>query len=154
MGIKLGDNRMEIKSSSLTIVIPAFNESEGISINLPGVLEFCKVHHWKLIIVNDGSTDNTTEILQKFENQPRLTVIHHKINRGYGGALKTGLMAVDTDYAVTIDADGQHQLSDIEKLLDLMMEKDADMIVGCRVGQSKTIGTGNWENGSYVGLRQ
>lgn len=137
MGFKLGNNRMEIKTNSLTIVIPAFNEAEGLSINLPDVLEFCKAHHWKLIIVNDGSTDNTQEVLQKFENQPRLSVIHHKINRGYGGALKTGLMAVDTDYAITIDADGQHQLSDIEKLLDLMLEKDADMIVGSRVGSKQ-----------------
>ena len=84
-----------------------------------------------------GPLTTHTEILQKFESQPRLTVIHHKINRGYGGALKTGLMAVDTDYAVTIDADGQHQLSDIEKLLDLMLEKDADMIVGSRVGSKQ-----------------
>ena len=59
MGFKLGNNRMEIKTNSLTIVIPAFNEAEGLSINLPDVLEFCKAHHWKLIIVNDGSTDNT-----------------------------------------------------------------------------------------------
>jgi glycosyltransferase involved in cell wall biosynthesis len=129
---------VENKSNSLSIVIPAFNEAEGLSIILPDVLEFCKSHHWKLIIVNDGSTDNTPEILQKFESQPRLKIIHHKINRGYGGALKTGLLAVDTDYAVSFDADGQHQLNDIEKLFELILYTDADLIVGSRTGSKQS----------------
>ena len=54
------------------------------------------------------------------------------MNRGYGGALKTGLSAVDTDYAVSFDADGQHQLTDIERLFNLLLEKDADLVVGSR----------------------
>ena len=134
MGIKLGDNWMETRSNSLTVVIPAYNEAEALPVTIPTVLEYCKKHHWKLIVVNDGSSDATVEVLKQFEDQPRMKIIHHKVNRGYGGALKTGLMAVDTDFAVSFDADGQHQLEDIDKLFNILLAQDADMIVGSRAG--------------------
>lgn len=118
--------------NSLTIVVPAYNEGKALPETLPAMLEFVKERHWKLIVVNDGSRDDTREILAGFEQNPRLKVIHHKVNRGYGGALKSGLAAVETDFAVTFDADGQHQLNDIPRLLAVMMEQDADMIVGSR----------------------
>lgn len=121
-------------SSSLTIVMPAYNEAEALPTTISSALELCKIHHWKLILVDDGSIDDTASILDQYENQPRIKIIRHKINRGYGGALKSGLMAVDTDYAVSFDADGQHQLEDIEKLFSLLLEQDADMVVGSRAG--------------------
>lgn len=88
---------MENRSTSLTIVIPAYNEAEALPATLSSTLEFCRAHHWKLIVVNDGSSDNTKTILDQYKDQSRMKVINHKINRGYGGALKTGLMAVDTE---------------------------------------------------------
>ncbi|MBA4420004.1 MAG: hypothetical protein C0391_02540 [Anaerolinea sp.] len=133
MGTQLGDNRMEKRSKSLTVVIPAYNEAAALPITLPAVLEYCKARHWKLIVVNDGSSDNSAEILAEFEDQPRLKVIHHKVNRGYGGALKTGLMAVETDFAISFDADGQHNLSDIDRLFNEILGQDADMVVGSRI---------------------
>jgi glycosyltransferase involved in cell wall biosynthesis len=84
-------------------------------------------------VVNDGSKDETKTILDGLVDQPRLKVIHHKLNRGYGGALKTGLKAVDTEFAVTFDADGQHKLEDIPKLYAALENEDADMVVGARV---------------------
>lgn len=117
---------------SVTIVVPAYNEGKALPETLPAMLEFIKKMHWKLIVVNDGSLDDTAQILAGFGSNPRLKVIHHKINRGYGGALKSGLAAVETDYAVTFDADGQHQLEDIPRLLSVMLEQDADMLVGSR----------------------
>jgi glycosyltransferase involved in cell wall biosynthesis len=129
---------MENRSNSLTIVIPAYNEAEALPATITSTLELCKARRWKLIIVNDGSSDNTSTILDQYKDQPRLKVIHHKINQGYGGALKTGLMAVDTDYAVSFDADGQHQLTDIEKLFGFFLDNDADLVVGCRTGSKHT----------------
>lgn len=125
---------METRSNSLTVVIPAYNEQGSLSLTLPAVLEYCKKQHWKLIVVNDGSTDGTADVLEQYNDQPRLKVIHHKLNRGYGGALKTGLMAVDTDYAVSFDADGQHRLADIDRLFNILQDQNADMIVGSRAG--------------------
>jgi glycosyltransferase involved in cell wall biosynthesis len=123
---------MDTKTISLTIVIPAYNEAHALPKTIPAVLELCKANHWKLIVVNDGSKDDTRAALAQFEEQPRLKVFHHKINRGYGGALKTGLAAVDTDYAVTFDADGQHKLDDIPRLVQTMAQNDADMVIGSR----------------------
>jgi glycosyltransferase involved in cell wall biosynthesis len=85
-----------------------------------------------LVLVNDGSSDDTAAILKQYEESPDVTVLHHKINRGYGGALKTGLLAADTPYVLTIDADGQHELNDMQALLKIALEEDADMVVGKR----------------------
>ncbi len=124
--------QMEKLTNSLTIVIPAYNEAKALPVTVPMVLEYCKVNHWKLIVVNDGSKDETKSILDGFADQPRLKVIHHKLNRGYGGALKTGLQAVDTEFSVTFDADGQHKLEDIPRLYEVLEKEDADMVVGAR----------------------
>jgi glycosyltransferase involved in cell wall biosynthesis len=134
--------------NSLTIVIPAYNEADSLPATLPLVLAFCKEHRAKLIVVNDGSKDATREVLARFSDEPRLQVIHHKLNRGYGGALKSGLSAVDTDLAVTFDADGQHKLEDIDRMLDILQKEDADMVIGCRVQNGKK----NWyrETGKWL----
>ena len=141
-------DQMDTRINSLTIVIPAYNEAPALPSTIPAVLEFCKANHWKLIVVNDGSKDDTRAILDGFQDQPRLKVIHHKLNRGYGGALKTGLAAVDTEYAVTFDADGQHKLDDITRLAQTMIETDSDMVVGSRTINNK----GHWyrETGKWL----
>ena len=128
---------MENRISSLTIVIPAYNEALSLPQTIPAVLEFCKVNHWKLIVINDGSSDPTGAVLEGFANQPDLKVLHHKVNRGYGGALKTGLAAVDTEFAVTFDADGQHKLDDIPRLVQTLLQSNADMVIGSRTINNK-----------------
>ncbi len=124
---------METKPE-LSIVIPAYNEAENLEIILPGLIEFVRQHQWQLIITNDGSKDRTKQILQSYTDTDVLKVVHHKLNRGYGAAIKSGIEACDTEYLITIDADGQHQMADIEKLFNRMKECDADMIVGSRKG--------------------
>ena len=142
------------EESQLSIIIPAFNEAENLKLILPSVLELCKRNNWKLIIVDDGSRDHTKEVLDSFippspggESLSRkgeadigrldvklVTLIHHKLNKGYGAAIKTGIMACETEFAITIDADGQHRTEDIELLFASLKSKDADMIVGSRKG--------------------
>lgn len=118
----------------LSIVIPAYNEAENLKIILPDLIEFVRKHNWKLIITNDGSKDNTKEILESFKQHDIMTIVHHKLNKGYGAAIKSGIEACDTEYLITIDADGQHQKEDVEKLFLRIKELDADMIVGSRKG--------------------
>ena len=98
----------------LTIVLPCYNEQENIPRFFSELLPFAEEHNFKVIAVNDGSKDETLKLLLQFEEKfSCLRVLSHKINRGYGGAIKTGLFAVDTGFAITIDADGQHCLQDI-----------------------------------------
>ncbi len=60
------------------------------------------------------------------------TVLTHKVNRGYGGALRTGLASAKTPYVLTMDADGQHRVADIETLLSVREDTDADLVIGSR----------------------
>ena len=119
---------------ALTLVIPAYNEAENLKIILPELIQVAEQRNWKLIITNDGSRDNTREVLSGFESSGRLRVVHHKLNKGYGAAIKSAIQACDTEYLITIDADGQHRLEDVDKLFALARERDADMIVGSRKG--------------------
>jgi hypothetical protein len=115
----------------LTVVVPVYNEGEILPVIAPGLVEFCRVRNWNIIFVNDGSRDNTGQILDGLDSS-NVHVIHHKVNRGYGGALKTGISQAMTPYVVTIDGDGQHDPQDVERLLQFAIEKDADLVVGKR----------------------
>jgi len=127
----------------LTIVMPAYNEGETLPSYLPEVIDFCQKRDYNVIVVNDGSKDNSREYLQTLEGTANFRAINHKVNRGYGGAIKSGIRASETKYTITIDADGQHYLEDVERLLHEIKATDADMIVGSREGQKNA----NWYRG-------
>jgi glycosyltransferase involved in cell wall biosynthesis len=118
----------------LTVIVPAFNEESNLVTLLPSLIGVCRENGWKIILVNDGSTDNTRQVLRVYEQEPILKLLHHKLNKGYGAAIKTGIKACDTRYLITYDADGQHSLEDIGTLLACLKKKDADMVVGSRKG--------------------
>jgi glycosyltransferase involved in cell wall biosynthesis len=119
----------------LTVVVPAYNEEAALPQFLPRLLDCCERNDWQLVVVDDGSTDGTAAVLAR-SGHPRLRVVRHKVNRGYGGALKSGIRTVQTPYVVTVDADGQHDTQDIEALFAELRALDADMVVGSRKGQS------------------
>ena len=120
----------------LTIVIPVYNEGEILPSIAPALIKLCHAKDWLIIFVNDGSGDETKRILDELEPSPHVRVLHHKVNRGYGGALKTGISSVTTHYIVTMDGDGQHNPEDIERLFQFARENDADMVVGKRDGKN------------------
>jgi glycosyltransferase involved in cell wall biosynthesis len=119
----------------LTVIIPAHNEEASLETFLPAVVEHCRLNRYDLIVVNDGSRDRTRAMLDDAARRGELRAIHHKVNRGYGAAIKSGVMAAATDFLVTIDADGQHELTDIDALFAKACDQDADMVVGNRRGQ-------------------
>lgn len=126
--------------SLLTIVIPCYNEQDNIPVFFPELLKFAEENTFQVIVVNDGSRDRSAEELNKFSNRSCLQVITHKCNRGYGGAIKTGLRAVKTAYAITIDSDGQHRLEDVKKCFEHIRNTNSDLTVGSRT---------NNESGGY-----
>ncbi len=127
---------METKNAEqlLTVDIPLYNEAENLPAFARTAMEFCRARNWPVIFVNDGSLDATKQILDGLETEPHVKVVHHKVNRGYGGALKTGIRQVNTPYLVTIDGDDQHHLEDVEKLFQFAVQKDGNMVVGKREG--------------------
>jgi glycosyltransferase involved in cell wall biosynthesis len=125
-------------STDLSVVVPIFNEAGSLQGVLEEMVPFCRDHKWKLILVDDGSSDNTLSILNEYQDYPAIKVIHHKVNRGYGGALKSGIMETRTKFVVTMDADGQHLLGDLEDMFRFALEKDADLVVGNRGSQASS----------------
>ncbi len=119
---------------SLSIIIPAYNEAKNIPLVIPEIINFCEQENYNLIIVNDGSTDNSKELLNQFIPKECFSVIHHKLNHGYGGAIKSGIASCETEYLVTMDCDGQHLVDNIKDLLIKAQQNDADMVVGSRRG--------------------
>jgi glycosyltransferase involved in cell wall biosynthesis len=116
----------------VSIVIPAFNEEQGIGAVLEqlfGTLDQYK-DQFEIIVVDDGSTDKTAEIVSGFP----VRLISHGINKGYGASLKTGVRAASHDLVVMMDSDGQHDPCDIIRLVEL--STDHDMVVGARTRHS------------------
>ena len=122
--------------SLLAVVIPAYNEEASLRSFLPKVVEYCETKDYRLVVVNDGSEDETGQIINDFAANNKLLALHHKVNRGVGAAVKTGILSIDTEFTITIDADGQHFVDDIGLLFKTLMENNADMVVGCRNEQT------------------
>ena len=87
---------------------------------------------YEILVVDDGSTDNT----YKLATDTGVKVNRHPYNKGYGAALKTGIRNAEADIVLFMDADGQHQPSDIKKLIQHIGE-EYDMVVGARTKKSK-----------------
>jgi len=113
----------------LSIIIPAFNESETIGSVIHMIKEL--YHDAEIIVVDDASTDDTVDIAK----QSGAIVLQHPYNIGNGAAIKTGIRNASGDIMVFMDADGQHQPQDIEQLLEHIPQYD--MVVGARQNQFK-----------------
>ncbi|MDY7037276.1 MAG: glycosyltransferase family 2 protein [Thermodesulfobacteriota bacterium] len=110
-------NAPKKNSNVLTLIVPSYNEASVLPKLLPDLIAYCEDKKWKIILVNDGSTDETSSILNNYPNTDNFKVIHHRLNRGYGAAIKSGISEADTKYIVTIDSDGQHYLEETNKRL-------------------------------------
>jgi glycosyltransferase involved in cell wall biosynthesis len=118
-------------NTSLTVIIPAYNEEYGIKKILCDLLPLCEKYSWKVIVVNDGSTDNTAKELQDISG---IIIINHPVNKGYGASLKTGIRAAKTDIIAFYDADGQHRPGDLSNMVQSF--NCYDMLIGERTKDS------------------
>lgn len=115
------------------MVIPAYNEETRVQ----KVIEEIAKLGYKMVVVNDGSSDNTLEkLLESQKKYPNnIFILNHVINRGMGAAIRTGLDAVkkhNPKYIVNIDADGQHAIEDIDKVCEPLIKGRADAVIGVR----------------------
>ncbi len=124
---------------SLSIVVPAYNEESNLRRCIDEITQFLKKKDWdwEIIIVNDGSSDRTSDIAKQLAKRiPRLKVVENKPNRGYGGALKRGFAAVTKELVCFIPADGQFDFAEVTKLVKKRVETEADIVSGIRVSDS------------------
>ena len=111
----------------ITIGLPAYNEEK----NIASVITKLKKITDSIIVCDDGSSDMTSEISKNLG----AVVISHKKNMGYGAALRTIFqksVELDSDILVTFDADGQHRIEDINKILQPLENNEADVVIGSR----------------------
>ena len=120
----------------ITIGIPAYNEEK----NIASIIVKLKKIAQKIIVCNDGSTDLTGEIAQKLG----AVVINHPKNLGYGSGIRSIFQKakeIDSDILVTFDADGQHQVEDIKKVIEPILKNEVDMVIGSRFLENKNVST-------------
>jgi glycosyltransferase involved in cell wall biosynthesis len=118
---------------SCAVIIPVYNERGAIEDTVRRVQGICAGvpgYDFEIICINDGSSDDTGEILARL---PGITVITHEVNRGYGAALRTGLDYCSQEWIFITDADGTYPLQDLPGLLDVAAG-GVDMVVGARQG--------------------
>jgi glycosyltransferase involved in cell wall biosynthesis len=118
----------QFKKHNACVLIPTYNNAGSLADVLSKVLEYTH----QLVVVNDGSTDNTQEILRQF---PQIHALNYSPNQGKGIALQRGFKEaarLGYDYAITMDSDGQHYASDLVKFLEQLDETPGALIVGAR----------------------
>lgn len=118
----------DLKFSNTWVVIPAYNEETTIG----QVLDQFQGTQYSVLVIDDCSRDNTSEIALSYS----VTFLRHIINLGQGAALQTGfdyvLNHTAAEYIITFDSDGQHQISDIPKLLEPLKTGNYDVTLGSR----------------------
>jgi len=111
----------------IVVGIPAFNEEKNIA---SIILKLKKITN-KIIVCNDGSSDLTNKIAEELG----VIVINHSKNLGYGAAIRSIFLKakeMNSDILVTFDADGQHQIEDIQNVVEPILKKEADIVIGSR----------------------
>ncbi len=131
----------KISESSFFIILPAYNEAEVISKvidGLPRTVEYkSRKMPTKIVVVNDGSHDDTAAVVAR---RSHVQLINHILNSGAGAATRTGLnyaLEQGADYAITMDADGQHAAKDVIRLAEEAMKDLDDFIIGSRLLETR-----------------
>lgn len=119
---------LEFEAKKCCVLIPTFNNCHTIK----KVIDDCLIYTNHILVVNDGSTDHTSEILKTYKN---INIINHTVNQGKGKALRTGFeqaLQLGYSYAITLDSDGQHFAKDIPLFLQKIDTNPNAIIIGDR----------------------
>ncbi|MCZ2157283.1 MAG: glycosyltransferase family 2 protein [Bryobacterales bacterium] len=125
--------------NSLSVFFPAFNDAGSIAGLVEQAFRVCeaRVDDFEVIVVNDGSRDDTADVLEACLTRwgDRFRIVTHERNRGYGGALQSGFAAAAKDYVFYTDGDGQYDVVELVLLLDAAMD-GVDWVNGYKKSRS------------------
>lgn len=128
-GTSIAENTLDTIEYDLQIVIPAYNVEKYIAECIDSILAQKTKYSYKVIVINDGSTDRTKEILEQYANHSKLQIIHQE-NKGFSGARNKGLDNINAKYVAFVDSDDKLAPNAIESLLDVAFHQDADIVEG------------------------
>lgn len=121
------------KIKEISVFFPAYNEEKNIekTVLLANKVLERVAEEYEIIVVDDGSKDKTKEIVKKLSDEnDKIRLVEHKINRGYGGALKTGFKNCKYKWMVFTDSDGQFDFSEFPNFLATQRKTKADLVIG------------------------
>ena len=128
------------KISEISVFFPAYNEEKNIEKTVKDSLAVLEkvASKYEILIIDDGSKDKTGEVADKLARANKfIKVVHHNPNQGYGAALKSGFSNAKYEWVTTIDADGQFDFSEIEKLYE--KTDKADVVIGYRLNRKDSL---------------
>ncbi len=134
---QLSETRLPVREQFVSVIIPAYNEEEAIAGDLQKIIECMDSsgYDYEVIVVDDGSTDHTADIVR---NQfPRVRLIQHPHNRGTGAATNTAVRHARGEIIAMTDGDGTYPVQDIPRLLEHM--DNYDMVIGARIKEAGTM---------------
>jgi glycosyltransferase involved in cell wall biosynthesis len=123
---------------SISAFFPCYNDESTIAglVREADAQLRCATDDYEIIVVNDGSRDRSAAVLAELAQQmPRLRVVTHPVNRGYGGALRSGFAAATKDLVFYTDGDGQYDVKEIPLMLALLVD-DTDFVNGMKMSRS------------------
>src|SRR5262245_29420451 len=126
------------RSASLSVFFPAYNDSGTIASMVVQAMLAARhlTDDFEVIVVNDGSRDKTATVLAELETiYPRLRVVTHQVNRGYGGALQTGFLSAAKDLVFYTDGDAQYDPGEMAALWAAMTD-GVDWVNGYKISRS------------------
>lgn len=121
------------KLDELSVFFPAYNEEGNLEETVEKAIPVLKsiAKKYELLIINDGSKDKTGEIADSLAKKYSfIRVIHHHLNRGYGGAIQAGWYGAKYEWIVFTDADGQFDFSEMTKFIEEQKKTDTDLVIG------------------------
>ena len=126
---------IEDNNNRFAVIIPVYNHAATVA----QVVRQAQALGYPVFVVDDGSTDETSQRLAEIKE---ITLLRHSKNEGKGAAILTGFMAASgaADYAITLDADGQHYPEDALKLIEAIPAKKRPIVVGAREGMTAALG--------------
>ena len=123
------------KNLSISVFFPCYNDAGSIGLLIKDAQETLEkvAKDWEIIVIDDGSTDESRKLLKRLASEiPRLKLVFHKENRGYGGALRSGFGSASKKWVFYTDGDGQYDVGEITKLIS-QLKDHVDIVQGYKL---------------------
>jgi glycosyltransferase involved in cell wall biosynthesis len=133
----VSSSNLKTSISSITVIVPAYNEARTIAVILDRILEVELLHQLRLevVVVNDASTDETAQVVRAYVSEKKaanITFVEHEVNKGKGAAIRSGIKHATGDYIVVQDADLEYDPEEFNQLLKPVFKDNADVVYGSR----------------------